>query len=150
VAESEGSKNEGTNSQGNNTESAAHLSSMYIKDYGDTIADSKAYQQQREAGDAKVRQALYDAMEGRQQGIKSLRIPDGSWGKAHYVYPQKTHTGQGRSRYSGRSYGHKKTSSHTAHPTLHTPPHWSDTPYSKGNDGMNWWERFKQRWGLVW
>jgi hypothetical protein len=140
MAESEGNTNEGA-------QSSAHLSSTHISSYEEM---KEANTQESARVEAAIRQATYDAMEGQQQGTKSLRVPDGSWGKAHYVYPQKTHTGQGRSRYSGRSYGHKKTSSHTAHPTLHTPPHWSDTPYSKGNDGMNWWERFKQRWGLVW
>ena len=144
MSEQEGNKTEGSENQ----ESAAYLSSVYIKDEADTKADSQAYQQQREAGDAKVRQAVYDAMEGRQSGTKSLHAPDGSWGKAHYAYPAKTHTGQARSRYGGRQYGHKRTSSHTAHPPLHTSLHESDTTYAKGEGqgGIVAWLKWKLGW----
>jgi len=147
MAESEGNKSEGAQSQDSNAESSAHLSTMHISDYHEM---KEANTQASARVEAAIRQATYDAMDVQRLGTRSLHAPDGSWARVHYAYPQKTPTGQSRSRYGGRHYGHKRTSSHTAHPTLHTPLHASDTPYAKGGEHLSWWQRFKQQWGLIW
>jgi hypothetical protein len=106
----------------------------------------------KDGKDAEVRQATYDYQEaGRQGGGRSLKAPDGKYEGVTITYAPQSRGGPHQSRYGGRQYGHKRTSSHTAHPTHQTTPHASDVPYAKGEEAQGFfaWLRRKIGWQRV-
>jgi hypothetical protein len=113
-------------------------------------------EQIKEGKDAEVRQSVYEALEAKGQyaGQRSLHAPDGKFNKVTYSIPKssvRSHTARAHAHHmAGGKFGqggHQRRASHTAHAPHHTPVHWSDTPYAKGEQRRFWdWLKWKLGW----